>query len=34
MPGKYICERDEVSFLGKEIRSETQGKENESLLLS
>lgn len=34
MPEEGMCGRDGVSFLGKEIRSETQGKENEASLLN
>lgn len=34
MPGECTCGKDGVSFRGKEIRGETQGKENESLLLN
>lgn len=32
MPEEGMCGRDEVSFLGKEICSETQGKENKATL--
>lgn len=34
MPEEGTCGRDGVSFLGKEICSETQAKENEASLLN